>query len=140
MKIAQLSPGFSASPQIAHEDLPALAAAGFRAIVNNRPDAEAPDQPRSGELEAEARRLGLDYVHIPIVPGQIEEAQVQRLRAFLARAQGPVLGFCRTGTRATQLWALEQAPRGGVDAIIAAAAAAGYDLSSLRPRLEEPAA
>ena len=140
MKVSQLSPGFSASPQIAPEDLPAIAAAGFRAIVNNRPDGEAPDQPRSDQLEAEARRLGLDYAHIPIAPGQFEQARVQRLRDFLRRAQGPVLAFCRTGTRSAQLWALEQAPGREVEAILSAAATAGYDLASLRPRLEEAAA
>ena len=139
MNIAQLSPSFSATAQIRLEDLAAIAEAGFRGIVNNRPDGEGPDQPLSLDIAAEAKRLGLDYAHIPVVPGQIEDAQVQRLDVFLRRAQGPVLGFCRTGTRAAQLWALRQTSGGNVEEILAAASRAGYDLTSLRPRLEETA-
>jgi len=36
-------------------------APNFSTIINNRPDAEEPGQPSSAEIEAEARRLGLDY-------------------------------------------------------------------------------
>lgn len=136
MKPVQLSSGFSAAPQIRAEDLPAIAAAGFRGIVNNRPDGETPDQPPSREIEAAAKRLGLAYAHIPVVPGEIRDAQAQRLEGFLGRAQGPVLGFCRTGRRAVQLWALQQAAHGNVEDILAAASRAGFDLASLRPRLE----
>jgi len=132
----QLNSGFSVAPQIRPADLPAIAAAGFRGIVNNRPDGETPDQPPSQEIEAAAKRLGLAYAHIPVVPGEICGAQAQGLDDFLAQAQGPVLGFCRTGTRAVQLWALQQAAHGNVEDILSAASRAGYDLASLRPRLE----
>jgi uncharacterized protein (TIGR01244 family) len=41
MKIAKLTPFLAVSPQIAEADLGALAAQGFRAVVNNRPDRTA---------------------------------------------------------------------------------------------------
>jgi sulfide:quinone oxidoreductase len=140
MSIARLSPTFSVSPQLGLEELAPIAAAGFRAIVNNRPDDEAPDQPKSLALEAEAKRLGLAYAYIPIVPGQMDEKQVRSLEHFLAEVDGPVLGFCRTGLRAASLWALVRAHHSDVDDILKTAARAGYDLSSLRPRLEDASA
>ena len=112
----------------------------FATIINNRPDDEEPGQPSSAEIEAEARRLGLDYVHIPVVPGQINERQVAAFGEAVSNRTGPLLAFCKSGRRAATLWALSQAGRRSTDAILAAAAAAGYDLSALRPMLDEKAA
>ena len=140
MSIARLSSYYAVSPQIRPEDMSGIAASGFRAIVNNRPDAEAPDQPGSVELEAEAKRLGMGYAYIPVVPGQLNEAPARSLGQFLGGVDGPVLGFCRTGTRSAGLWALAQASHGNVVEIMEAAARAGYDLSSLRTQLDGAAA
>jgi uncharacterized protein (TIGR01244 family) len=104
MDIEYLSPTFAVSPQIQPADIRGLAGAGFRAIINNRPDGEAPDQPCSDDLEAEARRLGLIYRHIPVVPGQATDADARAFAAALDEADGPVLAFCRTGNRAAGLW------------------------------------
>lgn len=108
----------------------------FRTIVNNRPDAEEPGQPTSAELEAEARRLGLEYVHIPVVPGQISDEQVAAFGKAV-HGKGPVLAFCRTGARATSLWALSQSGKRDPDEIMTMATAAGYDLGAIKPRLEK---
>ena len=54
-----LSADVSAAPQLAPADLRDVAAAGFRSVVNNRPDHEAPGQPAHTEIEAEARAAGL---------------------------------------------------------------------------------
>ena len=106
MQTTPIEAGFAVSPQLRREDVETAAREGFRAIVNNRPDGEAPDQPSAEALEAEARRLGLDYIHIPIVPGEMTEADGRRLKAFLDEVQGPVLAFCRTGNRSANLWKL----------------------------------
>lgn len=116
-------------------ELPAMTKQ-FRTIINNRPDGEEPGQATSAELEAAARRLGLDYVHIPVVPGQFGDEQVARFAEALARHPGPKLAFCRTGTRAASLWALAQSGTRSADDLLRAAREAGYDLSSLKPRLE----
>ena len=112
----------------------------FRTIINNRPDAEEPGQPTSAEIEAEARRLGLDYVHLPVVPGKITDDEAKRFGEAIARRKGPILVFCRTGTRSATLWALSQSGKRSPDEILKTAAAAGYDLSGIAPRLEEKAA
>jgi uncharacterized protein (TIGR01244 family) len=102
-------------------------------IVNNRPDGEEPGQPDSAEIEAAARAAGLDYRHIPIAGG-FPAAAVEAVAEALDR--GPVLLFCRTGTRSTYAWALARSSRGAAaDGLIAAAAGAGYDLRPLGPLL-----
>jgi sulfide:quinone oxidoreductase len=115
-------------------------APNFRTIINNRPDAEEPGQPTSAEIEVEASRLGLDYIHLPVVPGKITDEEAERFGEVIARRKGPVLAFCRTGTRAAALWALSQSGKRSVDEILKTAAAAGYDLRAMAPRLEEKAA
>jgi uncharacterized protein (TIGR01244 family) len=122
--------------QIVATDLAALAAAGIRLIVNNRPDGEEPGQPCSAEIEAAARSAGLGYLHIPIAGG-FPPAQIEAMAQALE--QGPVLAFCRSGTRSTFLWALARAKRGApAGESVAAAAAAGYDLGPIRDRLQNP--
>ena len=115
-------------------------APGFRMIINNRPDAEEAGQPTSAEIEAEARRLGLDYIHLPVVPGKITEDEAESFGEAIARRKGPVLAFCRTGTRSATLWALLQAGKRTPDEILKTAAAAGYDLGAIASRLKEKAA
>jgi uncharacterized protein (TIGR01244 family) len=116
--------------QLTAADLEEARDRGIRLIVNNRPDGEEPGQPSSAEIEAAARAAGLDYRHIPIAGGFPPE----RVEAMAeALAQGPVLAFCRSGTRSTFLWALARASRGApAGESIAAASAAGYDLGPIR--------
>lgn len=137
---AKLDDRVSVAPQITLDDIPAIAEAGFTTLIGNRPDGEAEDQPDTGALAAEARRHGLDFVHQPVVGSAIDTADADAFEAALAQARGPVLAFCRTGTRSTTLWALGQARRHPVDDVLADAQRAGYDLSALRPKLEAAAA
>lgn len=134
-KTRKLTNDLSVCAFVTPEELPALASQ-FQAIINNRPDAEEAGQPSSAELEAAARNAGMEYVHIPVVPGQIGEDHVAHFAKALADKPGTKLAFCRSGQRAASLWALAQAGTRGTDDILAAAAAAGYDLSVLRRRLE----
>ena len=109
MTYTRLSDRLAAAPQVKPEDLREIAASGFVGIINNRPDAEAPDQPSSLELEAEARRVGLAYWHVPVVPGEMTERDVRAFAAALRETDGPVLAFCRTGNRSIGLWKAAQA-------------------------------
>ena len=61
----------SVSPQISVADVADAKAQGFAAIINNRPDGEAPDQPAGAEIEAAARQAGLAYAYIPVVGGLV---------------------------------------------------------------------
>lgn len=131
MRVGKLDERMFVAGQIRPEDVPALKAAGVTAIVNNRPDGEESGQPDAAEIEAAARAAGMDYVSIPVAGG-FSSAQVDAMAAALERANGPVLAFCRSGTRSTFLWALAEARRGvGGEQLMRAAARAGYDLSPI---------
>jgi sulfide:quinone oxidoreductase len=139
MKIAKLTPFLSVAPQIGEGDIGVLASRGFKAIVNNRPDGEGEGQPTAAALKDAAERHGLQYRDVPVVSGQVTDADVAAFERAMAELKGPVLAFCRTGTRSSTLWALSEAPHLAPDAILEAAGNAGYDLSGLRPRLERRA-
>ena len=122
--------------QLRPADMPALAAAGFVHVVNNRPDGEAPDQPAGETVRAAAEAAGLGYTAIPIDHTGFPAAKVERMRAVLDSAPGPVVAFCRSGARSTVLWALAEAQAGRPAAeILDAAEEAGVDPRLLRPHL-----
>ncbi len=132
----RLTETMSVAGQIAPEDLAAAATAGFTHIVNNRPDGEEPGQPGDDAMRAAAVAAGLGYTAIPVDLSGFNMDQVEAMAAALDAAPGPVLAYCRSGTRSANLWALAEAKRGGdPDAIIAAAASGRYDVSGLRKAL-----
>ena len=138
--IRRLTDSFAAAPQITPEDVAGIKAAGFGFIVNNRPDGEAADQPAGDEIEAAALAAGLGYCAIPIDQSGFTVEQVAALSALMVSPR-PILAYCRSGTRSTNLWALASASRGGaIEEIIDAALAAGYDVRALRPAMEQLAA
>ena len=103
------------------------------AIVNNRPDGEAPGQPTSALIEAAALAARIIYVHAPIA-GTIDAEAVAAARA--AFAQGPTLLFCKSGMRSAALWAMVRAGEGrAVDDLIATARGAQIELGGLRAML-----
>ena len=132
LDIRRVTDDFSVAPQIAAGDLTALRDQGFALVINNRPDGEEPGQPLAAQIEAAAEAGGLAYRAIP-VSGGFTAAQVAEMADALDSTGGPVLAFCRTGTRSTLLWALAQARAGEDPATIAqAAASAGYDIAPVR--------
>ncbi|PZT85609.1 MAG: TIGR01244 family phosphatase [Citromicrobium sp.] len=137
----KLTESFYASPQIAAEDLAEARNLGMTLLVNNRPDGEEDGQPTGAEIEAAARVAGMDYVAIPVTSAGFSENQLGALDEAIAESDGPVLAYCRSGTRSTLLWSLSQARRGSDPETIAATArAAGYDISPIRPAIDAFAA
>jgi uncharacterized protein (TIGR01244 family) len=125
----QVTASFQVSPQITVAEAREAVAAGVKLIINNRPDGEAPDQPSNAEIEAAARAGGADYRFIPVVGRPTAEQAAAQAEA-VAGAGGPVLAFCRSGTRSITTWALGEAARGRDRAeLVRLAAAAGYDLA-----------
>lgn len=137
MDLRRINDRVSVSPQITPADVPAIKAAGFTTIVNNRPDGEAPGQPTGEEVRAAAEAAGLAYRFIPLGRDGISRELVEATRRALDESAGPVLCYCRSGTRSTTLWALSQAGRLPAGEIIASAAQAGYDVSHLAGHLTE---
>ena len=135
MDIKKITDGLSVSPQIALDDIAAIKAAGFRAVICNRPDAEAPDQPGHEEIETAAQAAGLEFRFLPVTPGIVTDETAQDFGTALGELPGPVLAYCRTGTRSATLWSLSEAPRRPLPDILAATKAAGYDMNGVARRI-----
>ena len=128
-----LSDTMLASPQITPDQVAEAARQGVTLIVNNRPEAEAPDQPAGSVIEAAARDAGIGYVAIPVTHAGFSLPQVEMMKDALAENDGKALAFCRSGTRSTLLWALARTHEGAdPDEIAEAAQEAGYDVSPVR--------
>lgn len=135
--IRTINESIAVAPQILPEDMAAIRDAGFVAIINNRPDDEEPGQPAGDEIRAAAEAAGLSYTAIPVTHAGFSHPQLDAMAAALVSADGPVLAYCRSGTRSCNLWALAAAKAGrNPDLLVAQAAAAGYDLSAIRPTLD----
>lgn len=141
MDIKVITSDLSVSAQLQVQDLGIAASQGFKSIIYLRPDGESDDQPAREELQAAAEANGLQWAWISVVSGKITDENVADFAKYLDDLPGPVLSFCRTGTRAATLWALGQAGKMSSDSILLATLAAGYDLSALKERLAcEPCA
>ncbi|WAJ39549.1 TIGR01244 family sulfur transferase [Pseudomonas sp. GOM7] len=135
--LKRLTPFIAVAAQLQPADMGTLAAAGFRSVINNRPDGEGEGQPSSEEMAAAAQASGLEYYYLPVVSGQISDADVDAFSNLLDQARGPLLAFCRTGTRSTSLWALSEAHHLDPVVLLSTAHEQGYDLVGLLPRLEQ---
>jgi len=123
---------FSTAPQISLADVAEAKRQGYTTLINNRPDGEAPGQPTSLEFAQAAKDAGLEYFHIPVV-GAPGRPQVEQMREAVAASKGPVLAFCRSGTRSINTWSLAEAMGGRrpVAELVALGRAAGYDLTGV---------
>jgi uncharacterized protein (TIGR01244 family) len=139
MDLRQITPELSVSPQITPEDLPDLAAQGFRVVINNRPDAEVGPDEDGAAMQAAAAAAGMEYRAIPFVPGQVTQTMVDAQAEALA-LPGRKIAYCRSGNRSTVLWALTEAGTTPADSLLQTAAEAGYDLSGIRPMIDALAA
>ncbi len=139
--IRKVTDTFYASPQIAPQDIAEAARLGVGLVINNRPEDESDDQAPGAAIEQAARAAGMDYVAIPVTHAGFSEPQVRAMAQALKGADGPVLAYCRSGTRSTLLWSLAEASRGQDPQDIAAlAAGAGYDVAPVRAMLDMLAA
>ena len=135
MQLKRINDRVSVAPQIRPEDVAEIKAAGFATIINNRPDGEAFDQPDGDVIKAAAEAAGLAYFAIPVGRQGVSQDMIDETRQVLEGSAGPVLCYCRSGTRSTTLWALSQAGEVPAGEIIEAAGAAGYDVSHLAGHL-----
>ncbi|HEV7914156.1 MAG TPA: TIGR01244 family sulfur transferase [Albitalea sp.] len=103
--IQPLSPDVSVAPQLVPEAMAPVAEAGFKSVINNRPDFEGgPDQPTSAVMEAAAKAAGLAYAHLPVAPGHQSPEEIARFAELMATLPKPILAFCRSGTRSGKLF------------------------------------
>jgi uncharacterized protein (TIGR01244 family) len=136
MDIRTITPRYSVSPQICAEDVAAIAAAGFKTVICNRPDTEVPPSHQADAIGTAVTAAGLTFKVLPLTHQTMNSENVAIQREICEGCEGPVLAYCASGTRSSVVWALSQARDLDVDSIMSATREAGYDLSGLRPRLE----
>jgi len=136
MQLRKISEEFSVSPQIGPEDIADIEKAGYRSILCNRPDGEEYGQAAYEAVAQAATAAGLEARCVPVISGQMTQADTEAFRAALEELPKPVLAYCRSGTRCTALWSITRFGEVSGEDILRATAAAGYDMSGLIAQLE----
>ncbi|TVP70576.1 MAG: TIGR01244 family phosphatase [Rhodobacteraceae bacterium] len=137
MDIRPLTDSYAVSPQIASEDMAAIAQAGFKTVICNRPDGENPPELQQAPLRAAAEAAGLTFLVNPVVGGAITMENVQGQAQALEGSTGPVLAYCASGNRSSIVWALSQAGKRPTDELIALPARHGYTLEPFREMIDQ---
>lgn len=100
-----LTDNFSVAPQLSAGDMSAVAAAGYKSVIINRPDFEGGEQqPTSEDVIVAAQSAGLQVAYQPVVSGAITSEDVSHFAELFKTMPKPVLAYCRSGTRCTQLF------------------------------------
>ncbi len=140
MDIRRITENYAVSPQIEPAHMAAIAAAGFTTVINNRPDAEITPEIADGAMQEAASAAGLNYVFNPVINGGLSLEMVENQSNAIAGSGGPVLAYCRTGTRSSIVWALGQAGHQPTGDIITALQNAGYQVPGLDAQIASLAA
>jgi uncharacterized protein (TIGR01244 family) len=132
-KIVSLTPNFAVASQIGADDIAEIAAAGYRTLINNRPDGEQEGQLSSQEAKRKAEAAGMDYHYLPITAATLTTAQVEEFERLLAGLEGPILAHCRSGTRCCLLWSIAELRKGAdnAEALIQRGAEQGFSIPEL---------
>jgi uncharacterized protein (TIGR01244 family) len=105
LPVRAVAPDVCVAPQLSPEAMAEAARAGFRSVVNNRPDFEhGPDQPTNAAIEAAAKAAGLEYRFLPVESAYQTPEEVAAFAQLLAELPRPILAFCRSGARSTRLY------------------------------------
>lgn len=136
MDIRALTDSYAVSPQIAPADLPAIKAAGYTTVIDNRPDAEIPPDLHTPAMKAAAEALGLTFVANPVIGGAMTMANVEAQRNAIQASDGPVFAYCASGNRSSVVWALAHAGTRSTDELIAIPARFGYQLEGVRGQID----
>lgn len=136
MDIRPLTDSYAVSPQIEPQDMGAIRAAGYTTIIDNRPDGEIPPHLHADPMRHAAEAAGLRFVVNPVIGGAMTMDNVAAQGAAISAATGPVLAYCASGNRSSQVWALSMAASMPADELIGIPARHGYQLEGLRAQIE----
>ncbi|KAE8437008.1 MULTISPECIES: TIGR01244 family sulfur transferase [Halomonadaceae] len=138
MQTQPLEQGVEITSALTLDELDEVKARGFNAVICNRVAGESYDFPDEASYRHKAKQLGLAWVHIPVKPGEYSQEDIQAFADSLAQLPRPILAFCRTGKRATHLWAYarRQSDQCELATLLTAAKEAGFDLEDHRQALE----
>ncbi|MGY9060233.1 MAG: TIGR01244 family sulfur transferase [Candidatus Puniceispirillales bacterium] len=131
MMLNKIIEDYVVSDQITEKDIEQLKEAGFKTIFCNRPDNEEQNQVTVKSIQDKAIESGLNFIHQPVIGGQISQNDIDQFSDYYDAAEKPIFAYCRTGTRSSMLWALSESGKRSIDEILKLTSAAGYNLSNL---------
>lgn len=137
-EIRRVTDTYAVAPQIDGDDFADIAAAGYKLVINNRPDGESFDQMSSETAKTGAEANGLAYAFVPVSGAPTMDA-VDVTAKLIQGTDAPIFAYCRSGTRSVTLWTLASVKAGleTPDNAIEKARTAGYDLSHLKETLQD---
>jgi sulfide:quinone oxidoreductase len=136
VRVVQLTPEFAVAGELAEADFAELAAAGFKSILANRPDGEAMSQLSAARTKELAEAAGLQFQFLPLrMMDVLEPVTAEATRAALNSMPGPILAFCRSGTRSAIAWAGAAATVAPVEDVIATLERADFAIAGLADEL-----
>lgn len=121
--------------QLTVEHIKVLAKAGVKTLIFNRPDAEEKDQPATSQLQQQVKALGMQWVHQPVLSGQVTQEEGLEFGRIYTAAIKPVVAFCRSGARCGCLWALSQKDQQPAAELVTKMQQAGFDMPDFFKRL-----
>jgi uncharacterized protein (TIGR01244 family) len=127
MNMMKLSESLAVSGQIQPEDIVDIADAGYKVLVNNRPDGEQPGQPTAAEMAKAAEAAGLEYHYMPVEHANFPGADFESFGLLIDNIERPVFAYCRSGTRCANLWVVSR-PEADVEDAAALVQRSGFDL------------
>ena len=104
MDFQKINDGYAVSAQIQPEDVAVLADAGFAAVICNRPDGEEPGQPTAAMINDACQEAGIAFHHVPVTGSYLTAESVLLHKSIIESANGPVLGYCRSGQRSAIIY------------------------------------
>ena len=105
MQISKINDLYSATGQIDINDLDQINENGFKTIICFRPeDEDKENQPKQELLKKEAKKRGIGFISIPVIPGQMTDENITKFSQEFSQNAQPVLGYCRSGGRAKSIY------------------------------------
>lgn len=104
MDYSKVTEDYAVAAQITATDVADIAAAGFAAVICNRPDNEEPGQPPASDIRAACEQAGISFYHIPFAGAPPSADLIAAHRQVTENSDGPVLGYCRSGQRSFLIW------------------------------------
>lgn len=130
MNIKPVTANLAVTEQITAVDIEKIKTAGYHTVICNRPDGEGADQPTSAEIQQAAEAAGLEFHYLPVISGKILTEQVTQFQHLKESVAGPILAYCRTGTRSIILWALSERSNYSIEKLLKVTSDAGFNISA----------
>ena len=127
-RLVTLDARVAVAGQLQPADMAEIAAAGYVAVVNNRPDGEAMfGQPRTADLRTAAEAAGLVFLDLPFSGPRATPDQVRAFADLLSSRPGKIVAFCKSGMRSALIWGAASIASGQpLEQVLATATGAGF--------------